>query len=40
MEISAILMVQRVCSARKSKEMSTEDLAEKVGAAAERFHAA
>ena len=35
MEISAILMGQRVRSARKAKEMSTEELAEKVGVAVE-----
>lgn len=35
MEISAILMGQRIRSARKSKQMSTEELAEKVGVAVE-----
>ena len=35
MKISAILMGQRVRSARKAKEMSTEELAEKVGVAVE-----
>lgn len=35
MEISAILMGQRIRSARKSKAMSTEELAEKVGVAVE-----
>ena len=35
MEISAILMGQRIRSARKAKEMSTEELAEKVGVAVE-----
>lgn len=35
MEISAILMGQRIRSARKSREMTTEELAEKVGVAVE-----
>lgn len=35
MEISAIIMGQRIRSARKSREMSTEELAEKVGVAVE-----
>ena len=35
MEISAILMGQRIRSARKAKEMSTEELAEEVGVAVE-----
>ena len=35
MEISAIIMGQRVRSARKAKEMSTEELAEKVNVAVE-----
>ena len=35
MEISAILMGQSMCSIRKAKEMSTEELTEKVGVAVE-----
>ena len=35
MEISAILMGQSMCSTRKAKEMSTEELTEKVGVAVE-----
>ena len=35
MEISANIMGQRVRSARKAKEMSTEELAEKVNVAVE-----
>ncbi len=35
MEISATILGQRVRSARKAKEMTTEELAEKVGVAVE-----